>query len=43
MEVTNITDYDAIAKAKLPKLVYHYYASGAEDEWTLQERIEMLL
>ncbi|KAG7631227.1 FMN hydroxy acid dehydrogenase domain [Arabidopsis suecica] len=37
MEITNVTEYDAIAKAKLPKMVYDYYASGAEDQWTLQE------
>lgn len=30
-------EYEAIAKKKLPKMVYDYYASGAEDEWTLQE------
>ncbi|KAK2968723.1 hypothetical protein RJ640_005910 [Escallonia rubra] len=37
MEVTNITEYQAIAKEKLPKMAYDYYASGAEDQWTLQE------
>ncbi|KAK3000426.1 hypothetical protein RJ639_021330 [Escallonia herrerae] len=37
MEVTNVTEYQAIAKEKLPKMVYDYYASGAEDQWTLQE------
>ncbi|CAA0382413.1 unnamed protein product [Arabidopsis thaliana] len=37
MEITNVTEYDAIAKQKLPKMVYDYYASGAEDQWTLQE------
>lgn len=30
-------EYEPIAKAKLPKMVYDYYASGAEDQWTLQE------
>ncbi|KAL7129342.1 hypothetical protein ABFS83_13G060400 [Erythranthe nasuta] len=34
-EVTNVTEYQAIAKEKLPKMVYGYYASGAEDQWTL--------
>ncbi|PPR82987.1 hypothetical protein GOBAR_AA37724 [Gossypium barbadense] len=37
MEITNITEYEAIAKEKLPKMVYDYYASGAEDQWTLKE------
>lgn len=38
--VTNVTEYQAIAKQKLPKMIYDYYASGAEDEWTLQENRE---
>ncbi|KAH0934218.1 hypothetical protein HID58_011335 [Brassica napus] len=37
MEITNVTEYEAIAKEKLPKMVYDYYASGAEDQWTLKE------
>ncbi|KAF9672757.1 hypothetical protein SADUNF_Sadunf11G0077500 [Salix dunnii] len=37
MEVTNVTEYEAIAKQKLPKMAFDYYASGAEDEWTLAE------
>ncbi|KAI3712186.1 hypothetical protein L1987_70736 [Smallanthus sonchifolius] len=37
MVVTNVTEYQAIAKEKLPKMVYDYYASGAEDQWTLEE------
>ncbi|GFP98846.1 peroxisomal (s)-2-hydroxy-acid oxidase glo1 [Phtheirospermum japonicum] len=36
-EVTNVTEYQAIAKEKLPKMAYDYYASGAEDQWTLAE------
>uniref|UniRef100_A0A8I7B5W6 (S)-2-hydroxy-acid oxidase n=1 Tax=Hordeum vulgare subsp. vulgare TaxID=112509 RepID=A0A8I7B5W6_HORVV len=40
MEITNVTEYQAIAKQKLPKMIYDYYASGAEDEWTLQENRE---
>ncbi|KAG5025024.1 hypothetical protein JHK86_020938 [Glycine max] len=35
--MTNVTEYEAIAKEKLPKMVYDYYASGAEDQWTLKE------
>jgi (S)-2-hydroxy-acid oxidase len=37
MNVTNVNDYEAIAKEKLPKMIYDYYASGAEDQWTLKE------
>ncbi|KAE8680064.1 Peroxisomal (S)-2-hydroxy-acid oxidase GLO1 [Hibiscus syriacus] len=37
MEITNVSEYEAIAKQKLPKMVYDYYASGAEDQWTSQE------
>ncbi|KAH1064661.1 hypothetical protein J1N35_029648 [Gossypium stocksii] len=37
MEITNVTEYEAIAKEKLPKMVYDYYASGAEGQWTLKE------
>ncbi|KAG1348209.1 putative peroxisomal (S)-2-hydroxy-acid oxidase-like [Cocos nucifera] len=40
MEITNVMEYQAIAKQKLPKMVYDYYASGAEDEWTLHENRE---
>ena len=36
-EVTNVSEYEAIAKQKLPKNAYDYYASGAEDQWTLAE------
>lgn len=37
MEITNVCEYEEIAKQKLPKMIYDYYASGAEDQWTLQE------
>ncbi|KAH0469151.1 hypothetical protein IEQ34_002383 [Dendrobium chrysotoxum] len=40
MEITNVSEYEAIAKQKLPKMVYDYYASGAEDQWTLKENRE---
>lgn len=32
-----MTEYEAIAKEKLPKMVFDYYASGAEDQWTLAQ------
>ncbi|XP_073003701.1 glycolate oxidase 3 isoform X1 [Typha latifolia] len=40
MEITNVSEYEALAKQKLPKMVYDYYSSGAEDEWTLKENRE---
>ena len=38
--ITNVTEYEKLAKEKLPKMVYDYYASGAEDQWTLKENSE---
>lgn len=35
--ITNVMEFEAIAKENLPKMVYDYFASGAEDQWTLQE------
>ncbi|CAK8578340.1 unnamed protein product [Lathyrus sativus] len=35
--ITNVSEYEAIAKEKLPKMIYDFYASGAEDQWTLKE------
>ncbi|KAI3969595.1 hypothetical protein MKX01_020156 [Papaver californicum] len=37
IEITNVSEYEALAKERLPKMVYDYYASGAEDQWTLKE------
>ncbi|KAK9162333.1 hypothetical protein Syun_003235 [Stephania yunnanensis] len=37
VEITNVSEYEAIAKERLPKMVYDYFASGAEDQWTLKE------
>lgn len=36
-EITNVMEYEAIAKKKLSKNAFDYYASGAEDQWTLAE------
>jgi (S)-2-hydroxy-acid oxidase len=36
-QITNVMEYQEIARQKLPKMVYDYYASGAEDQWTLKE------
>ncbi|PRQ24952.1 putative (S)-2-hydroxy-acid oxidase [Rosa chinensis] len=38
-QITNVSEYEAIAKKNLPKMVYDYYASGAEDQWTLKENL----
>lgn len=35
--ITNVSEYEKLAKERLPKMVYDYFASGAEDQWTLQE------
>ncbi|KAH7442234.1 hypothetical protein KP509_03G078000 [Ceratopteris richardii] len=35
--VTNVSEYDALAKERLPKMIYDYYASGAEDQYTLKD------
>lgn len=35
--ITNVCEFEEVAKQKLPKMVYDYYASGAEDQWTLKE------
>lgn len=37
MEITNVSEYEKIAKQKLPKIIYDFFASGAEDQWTLRE------
>jgi (S)-2-hydroxy-acid oxidase len=36
-EIVNVSEYEELARQKLPKMVYDYYASGAEDQWTLKE------
>ncbi|KNA07893.1 hypothetical protein SOVF_167430 [Spinacia oleracea] len=36
-EITNVSEYEKLAKERLPKMIYDYYASGAEDQWTLKE------
>ena len=33
----NVFDYEAAARATLPKIAYDYYSSGANDEITLHE------
>ncbi|CAM0902894.1 unnamed protein product [Alopecurus aequalis] len=38
--ITNVSEYEKLAKEKLPKMVYDYYSSGAEDQWTLRENRE---
>ncbi|CAL5014809.1 unnamed protein product [Urochloa decumbens] len=38
--ITNVSDYEELAKQKLSKMVFDFYASGAEDQWTLKENRE---
>nr|XP_012571000.1 peroxisomal (S)-2-hydroxy-acid oxidase-like [Cicer arietinum] len=35
--ITNVTEFEAIAKEKLSKVIYDFYASGAEDQWSMKE------
>uniref|UniRef100_A0A7C9DQ03 (S)-2-hydroxy-acid oxidase n=1 Tax=Opuntia streptacantha TaxID=393608 RepID=A0A7C9DQ03_OPUST len=35
--ITNVSEYEQLAKGGLPKMIYDYFASGAEDQWTLKE------
>lgn len=37
MNPINVFDFEALAKEKLPGMVYDYYASGAEDEITVHD------
>jgi 4-hydroxymandelate oxidase len=37
MDLINVYDYETAASAKLHKMVYDYYASGAHDEITLRD------
>ncbi len=37
MKPINLFDFEALAKEKLPAMVYDYYASGAEDEITVHD------
>ena len=36
-EFVNVDDYESLARERLPKDVYDYYAGGAGEEWTLAE------
>lgn len=37
MKITNVSEYKEITKQKLPKMIYDYFTSRAEDQWTLKE------
>ena len=37
--VFNISDFEALARARMQPSAYDYYAGGAEDEWTLAENV----
>src|SRR4051812_43710577 len=36
-EYTNLEELEGLAKLKLPKMVFDYYASGADTQWTVAE------
>eukprot|EP00850_Spirogloea_muscicola_P016553 SM000135S26997 [mRNA] locus=s135:162876:166021:+ [translate_table: standard] len=36
-DAVNLLEFEKLAKEKLPKMVFDYYASGAEDQWSLKE------
>jgi isopentenyl diphosphate isomerase/L-lactate dehydrogenase-like FMN-dependent dehydrogenase len=38
--ITNVSEFEKLSKEKLLKMVYNYYASRAEDQWTLRENRE---
>uniref|UniRef100_A0A453JHQ8 Uncharacterized protein n=1 Tax=Aegilops tauschii subsp. strangulata TaxID=200361 RepID=A0A453JHQ8_AEGTS len=38
--ITNVSEYWKLAREKLLKMVYDYYASDAEDQWKLNENRE---
>ncbi len=37
MKPINIFEYEALARERLPKMAFDYYASGAHDERTLED------
>ncbi|XP_057867695.1 peroxisomal (S)-2-hydroxyacid oxidase GLO4 isoform X1 [Cryptomeria japonica] len=39
LEPVNVSEFSELARQVLPKMVYDYYAGGAEDEWTLKQNI----
>lgn len=36
-ELVNLDEFEALAKTKLPKMAFDYFASGSEDEHSLRE------
>lgn len=38
-EPVNVNEFSALARNVLPKMIYDFYAGGAEDEWTLRENV----
>lgn len=36
-EVVNVNEYEILAKDRMPKMAYDYFASGAEDQVTLRD------
>lgn len=40
MEILNLAELEALARARLPQMVWDYYASGADDERCLRRNVE---
>ncbi|GJQ08280.1 hypothetical protein GpartN1_g71.t1 [Galdieria partita] len=38
-EPVNVYEYETLARQKLPKMAYDYYASGSDDQYTLEDNI----
>uniref|UniRef100_A0A0D6QWV6 FMN hydroxy acid dehydrogenase domain-containing protein n=1 Tax=Araucaria cunninghamii TaxID=56994 RepID=A0A0D6QWV6_ARACU len=38
-EPVNVKEFGELARSVLPKMIYDFYAGGAEDEWTLRDNI----
>jgi len=38
-EAVNVNEFSGLARQVLPKMIYDFYAGGAEDEWTLRENV----
>lgn len=38
-DVVNVSEYEELAKQKLPKAAYDFYATGSDDLWTLRENM----
>jgi (S)-2-hydroxy-acid oxidase len=37
VEVVNVDEYEALAKQRMPKMAFDYFANGSEDQVSLRE------